>query len=300
VLADRSGDDVYYVEPDAAKAGRADYHSDFKVAANNAQGAGFGRRGDGSDGHAWAGGLGALIDVDGNDTYRAGNFSQGVGYWYGTGLLWDGGGNDEYRSVYYTQGSGAHFAIGALIDEGGDDAHVFGDTSALAVGSGWDLVNAFLIDRGQGNDRYEARDDSIALATKRSNAFVIDEGGDDTYILNHNTRGVGQVDVDETYVKPGRTATFGFHVAQVGLFLDCGGSDTYQRRADDGTLVPDPQAGNNRTWHLVAKDRDARSAPNVSIGRDVARGRVGFLDPWPARVAARPVESSKLKVESQR
>lgn len=288
VLADRSGDDFYYAEPDPAKAGRPDYHSDFKVAANNAQGAGFGRRGDGSDGHAWAGGLGALIDVDGNDTYRAGNFSLGVGYWYGTGLVWDGGGNDEYRSVYYTQGSGAHFAIGALIDESGDDTHILGDTAGAALGFGWDGVNGFLIDRGQGNDRYEAKFDSIAMATKRSNAYFIDEGGDDTYILNQDGRGLGQADTDDTYVKPGRTATFGFHVPQVGLLLDCGGSDTYQRRLPDGTLIPDPQAGNNRTWHLVTGDRAARAAPNVSIGRDVAHGRVGFLDPWPPRQPALP------------
>ena len=59
-----------------------------------------------------AGGLGALLDVDGDDVYEAGNFSQGLGYWYGTGVLWDGGGDDRFESVYFTQGSGAHFAIG--------------------------------------------------------------------------------------------------------------------------------------------------------------------------------------------
>ena len=83
----------------------------------------LGRRADGADGHGWGGGLGALLDVDGNDTYRAGNFSQGLGYWYGTGLLWDGGGDDAYESVYFTQGSGAHFAIGALIALVGQELH---------------------------------------------------------------------------------------------------------------------------------------------------------------------------------
>jgi len=284
VLADRSGNDTYYVEPDPAKAGRADSHSDYKVAANNAQGAGFGRRGDGSDGHAWAGGLGVLIDVDGNDTYRAGNFSQGIGYWYGTGLLWDGGGDDEYRGVYYTQGSGAHFAIGALIDEGGNDTHVLEQTAGAGLGFGWDVVDALLIDRGSGNDRYEAKYDSIALATKRSTALFLDEGGDDTYILDENARGLADRDEDATYTEPGRTATFPFHLMQVGLFLDCAGADKYLRRKADGALVADPQAGNDRTWHLRKADPALRSAPNESIGRDVGRGRIGFLDPWPARV----------------
>jgi hypothetical protein len=120
---------------------------------SNAQGVGSGRRGDGADGHNWAGGLGALLDVDGNDTFRAGNFSQGLGYWYGTGLLWDGGGNDEYVSVYFTQGSGAHFAIGALIDEGGNDKHTLKENAGAAFGFGWDVVNALRRRRAQGVHR---------------------------------------------------------------------------------------------------------------------------------------------------
>ena len=129
ILADRSGDDVYVAEPLPEKAGtsRADYHSDQKIVGSNAQGAGMGRRGDVSDGHAWAGGLGALLDVDGNDTYSAGNFSQGVGYWFGTGILYDGGGDDTYDSVYFSHASGAHFAVGIVDDEGGNDVHRLSD-----------------------------------------------------------------------------------------------------------------------------------------------------------------------------
>ena len=90
----------------------------------------------------------SILDVDGNDTYTAGNFSQGLGYWYGTGLLWDGGGDDTFTSVYFTQGSGAHFAVGALIDEGGNDVHHLEPNAGAAFGFGWDVVNAFLLDRG--------------------------------------------------------------------------------------------------------------------------------------------------------
>ncbi|MBI3271833.1 MAG: hypothetical protein HYZ53_22770 [Planctomycetes bacterium] len=39
---------------------------------SNAQGRGKGRRGDGADGHSWAGGLGALLDCEGDDRYSAG------------------------------------------------------------------------------------------------------------------------------------------------------------------------------------------------------------------------------------
>ena len=227
-----------------------------------------------------------LREVDGNDSYRAGNFSQGIGYWYGTGLLWDSGGDDVFRSVYYTQGSGAHFAIGALIDEGGNDTHVLEHTAGAGLGFGWDVVEGLLIDRGAGNDHYEAKYDAVAMATKRSTTLLLDEGGDDTYVLDEKSRGLADRDDDPTYTQPGRTATFAFYLPQTALLLDCGGNDTYERRTKDGALIPDPEAGNDRTWHLHKRDAAARPAANVSIGRDVAHGRIGFLDPWPARVPA--------------
>jgi hypothetical protein len=286
ILADRSGNDEYESEPEAAKAGRADYHSDHKVAVSNAQGVGSGRRGDGSDGHAWAGGLGALLDVDGNDTYTAGNFSQGLGYWYGTGLLWDGAGDDKYASVYFTQGSGAHFAVGALIDESGNDVHTLGHNAGAAYGFGWDVVNALLLDRGRGNDRYEAKIISTGLGQVRSNGLFLDEGGDDVYVLDVGTTGFGDVDQRPEYAAPGRSTTFPFHLGQVGLFLDLGGKDTYQRRAADGALAPDADAKDGASWHVRKRDPASRAGPNVSLGRDLpgTAARLGFLDAWPARV----------------
>ncbi|MHC4609322.1 MAG: hypothetical protein ACYS7M_03125, partial [Planctomycetota bacterium] len=97
VLADRSGDDTYEAVRDSNVTGRPSYHSpDENVTVSNAQGCAMGRRGDGADGHSWAGGLGALIDSQGNDKYTAGNWSMGTGYWFGMGLLHDGAGDDEY------------------------------------------------------------------------------------------------------------------------------------------------------------------------------------------------------------
>jgi hypothetical protein len=283
VLADRSGDDLYFSEPNAAEAGRADYHSAHEIAVSNAQGVGSGRRGDGSDGHSWAGGLGALIDVDGNDTYRAGNFSQGLGYWYGTGLLWDGGGDDRYLSVYFTQGSGAHFAVGALIDESGDDLHVLGANAGAAFGFGWDVVNAFLIDRGDGNDRYLAKIISTGLAEVRSNAFFLDEGGDDLYVLDRGTLGFGAVDKRPNYDTPPRAFTYPYLLNQVGVFLDLGGKDRYVRRGKGRDTEADAEAGDGRTWNLAPRANRAGQGVNVSVGRDVEGGRLGFLDAWPAR-----------------
>ncbi len=299
ILADRSGNDRYYSEPLASKAGRADYHSKNKIAVSNAQGVGSGRRGDISDGHNWAGGLGALIDVDGDDHYVAGNFSQGLGYWYGTGLMWDGGGDDKYHSVYFTQGSGAHFAIGALIDEGGNDEHILSETGGAGLAFGWDLVNAILIDRGNGNDRYEAKKISIGVAEVRSNAIFIDEGGDDVYVMNAKGKGFGDVDDRASYKKPRRDSVLHFRLPQAALFMDLGGSDTYLRRPkpakdakpDDPAKedTADKLAGDGRTWHLRAKDEHALGGFNccVAVDGEMNANWLGFLRAWPRRVGVK-------------
>jgi hypothetical protein len=79
VLADGSGDDTYEAVVDAKVTGRPSYHTDGKVTVSNAQGCGMGRRGDGSDGHSWAGGVGMLLDGGGDDRYVAANWCQGCG-----------------------------------------------------------------------------------------------------------------------------------------------------------------------------------------------------------------------------
>ncbi|HSV73615.1 MAG TPA: hypothetical protein VLH79_07635, partial [Chthonomonadales bacterium] len=71
--------------------------------ASLAQGCGFGRRADHLDGRSLAGGVGALLDLGGNNRFVAGVFAQGVGYWYGVGLLCSGPGNDQYEGVWYVQ-----------------------------------------------------------------------------------------------------------------------------------------------------------------------------------------------------
>ncbi len=192
--------------------------------------------------------------------------------------------------------------MGALIDEGGDDQHILEENAGAALGFGWDVVNAFLIDRGSGNDRYDAKIISIGLAEVRSNAFFIDEGGDDVYFLDHGQLGLGAGDERDSYREPGRTTTFPFHLGQVGVFLDLGGKDRYNRRGAPET-VPDSggsstspadaevvkeNAEDGGTWNVRARATDATGGPNVSYGRDVDGGTVGFLRAWPARVAETP------------
>jgi hypothetical protein len=292
-LVDLAGNDDYVAEPDPSRApGRADYHADHRVAASNAQGAGVGRRGDRTDGDAWAGGVGVLLDRAGDDTYTAGTFAQGVGYWWGLGLLLDGGGADAYRSAYFAQGSAAHFALGLLYDRDGDDRYVLDSPADLAagfgsgagLGYGWDHAVGMLLDE-TGNDLYEADKTALGVAHRRSFALFADGAGNDRYRLSAG-RGVasslGRVDDNPGGLEPGPGAKSPWRAAgrspQAGLFVDLGGKDAYP---EDETR----ELGDGGRW-VVRRDRSTRpdvgagfdvSDPTGSLGGELRWGLVGWL-----------------------
>jgi hypothetical protein len=65
--------------------------------------------------------IGILLDFEGDDRYDARSFGLGSGY-FGMGLLYDAAGDDRYDGDTHVQGAGT-FGIGLLIDEGGRDIY---------------------------------------------------------------------------------------------------------------------------------------------------------------------------------
>lgn len=279
ILASVGGDDQYTAEPFSDVYNRGDYHSEHKINGNNAQGAGFGRRGDGSDGHAWAGGLGTLIDIGGNDHYYSGNFSLGIGYWFGTGIVVDRGGNDTYESCYFTQGSGAHYCNGVLIDQEGNDIHKLFETAGAAFGFGWDFTNAFLINIG-GDDQYRAKNISYGLAEIRSNAFFIELGGNDRYEFSQDGRGIGGATWRNDYGKPSRLTPYYSYAKSLGTFIDIGGQDEYFSFDDDNKLTPHALAKNNSLWLQPAKTDSTFGDNNYGVGIDTPEGIIPEIEQW--------------------
>ena len=99
-------------------------------------------------------GLGAIVDLAGNDTYRVAESGLGCA-WYGTGLVYDEAGNDRYE-VRGKWGQGAaHVGAGVLVDLAGDDTYVCAQQSQ---GLGSTMGAGVLLDVA-GNDAYTARDD---------------------------------------------------------------------------------------------------------------------------------------------
>jgi hypothetical protein len=264
VLADRRGDDRYHAEPDPKITKRPSGHSENRIAVSNAQGCGMGRRGDGSDGHSWAGGLGVLLDSEGDDSYQAGNWAQGCGYWFGTGLLWDGAGNDERRATGWASASGAHFCIGAVIDESGDDLHSVNQNWGPAFGH--DFTVAILLDES-GDDRYECGGEGGGFSINRSVALHLDGGGDDVHEYGMAERRPGFARFDARFLDRDDTTVYWTEPTSVGLFLDLGGDDSYPEGLADGTVLTDDRGSEN-----------ARSR-NRGIFVDRATGRIDLDRP---------------------
>lgn len=277
VLVDYDGNDSYTAEPLTAVFNRGDYHSEHKINANNAQGWGGGRRGDGSDGHSWAGGMGVLLDYNGDDHYHSGNWSLGTGYWFGIGILYDVNGNDLYESCYFTQASGAHYCIGALFDETGDDRHELFETAGAALSFGWDFSVTLLVD-WQGNDVYAAKIISTGLSQIRSDAFFFDFAGNDIYQLNSGTPGMGEATFREDFRTPRPMTPFPGYAQSYGILIDVGGEDQYLDYVDSTTgTAPRPGCDNNTTWYRPARDSEDFGYNNYGIGVDAHSGTVDEL-----------------------
>ena len=207
LLDDLSGNDSYY-----AGGKYTDEIRYFDHSISLSQGFGFGWRPDAS------GGIGMLVDGAGNDVYVSDIFGQGSSYWFSVGGLVDVAGNDQYISYQYAQGAGTHITVAALIDYEGDDNYV---SKGVSQGCGHDLAIGILHDLA-GDDNYTCHDLSQAAGNANGIGLLIDDAGNDAYTLRdrNNTHGYGNLRRD---------------YGSIGVFLDCGGTDSYAGRGADDT-----------------------------------------------------------------
>jgi hypothetical protein len=166
--------------------------------------------------YTMAGGLGMLVDANGNDHYYASNFAVACGYFFGIGCFVDIKGDDQYDVARYGIASGAHYAMGMFIDETGND--VYRSTGpTYNCGCAWDHSAFFFTDM-QGNDTYDLRRSAgPGRADIGSWGMAADLEGNDVYKLG---------------LMPATNSQNG-----LSGFLDAGGKDVYE--------VPGGQAKND-------------------------------------------------------
>ena len=211
-----------------------------------AQGIGSGKRAEFTDGHSWAGGVGILCDISGDDSYSAGLFAQGCAYWHALGMLLDGSGNDTYNGVWYVQGSGAHFGVGYLDDFAGHDKYTA--SRNMAVGAGHDFSIGYVNERA-GNDVYNAPNLSLGGGNDAGMGIFHDYKGDDVYNAKSGTT-LGRANATATGV---RQFLYCF-----GLFADGGGRDTYTEN----------WSANGSRWIGPPTDTTLTSDYTIGVGID--------------------------------
>lgn len=196
-IYDKKGNDIYLVQNGCIDHREVSYHSHLS------QGFGFGIR------DIASGGVGIILDIEGNDFYKGEYFVQGSSYWFAFGLLYDSTGNDVYSSRRYSQGAGTHYTTGVLIDREGDDLHY---SWGVSLGCGHDFSSGFLFDY-KGNDTYYSEWLSIGAGNANGNGILIDFDGDDKYFSKkEDCMGYGNPDRN----------TF-----SIGILFDKKGNDFY-------------------------------------------------------------------------
>lgn len=193
-LVDLSGNDAYYVTPqaDTKRYEEIQYSGHSGWNGNNSQGCGWGQRSVETDERGISGGIAGLIDLGGNDKYEGAIWVMGVGYWSGVGFLTDIGGDDTYKSYYYSQSSVAHYGVGLLADIGGNDHH---ELTSYYGGAGF------------------------ALTYDRGTTVFINDGGNDTYYSHKASGGSSWSAYDEKGVQN--------QDMNYAIFIDTEGKDEY-------------------------------------------------------------------------
>ena len=151
-------------------------------------------------------GIGALVDMQGNDLYRVDGISpsvdgvptvsfamsQGIGFGArrliagGVGILADFGGDDRYESGEFSQGGGYFYGFGMLLDQSGNDLYrgshyAQGFTSHQAAGVLIDLA---------GDDTYWSMISAAqGAAWDTSISLLLDAAGNDSYRGNALSQG---------------------------------------------------------------------------------------------------------------
>ncbi len=237
LLYDATGDDIYqgarYVQGVGMTKGLgilADHEGNDSYTASFKSPSGYGNE-DTWDGWSQgvgmgfrrvsAGGIGLLIDRNGDDRYKAGNFSQACGYFFGLGILDDGGGDDVFEGNRYVQGSGAHQAVGYFRNHAGND--VYSGKEATNQAGTWDITTAYFID-DSGDDDYTASGLSLGGAAQNGLAVFIDRSGRDIYRTS-SSRSVGMGGGNDYHPD--------YDAKSLGVFIDLDGQDDYSGVHDE-------------------------------------------------------------------
>lgn len=176
------------------------------------------------------GGVGMLLDGEGDDLYEFDYISHGGGYWCGLGFFRDFSGDDrhlgstsanlngsartESQFQRFGCGFGCHYSLGFCFDDSGDDEY---RGNIMGLGMGWDCSAGALCDFA-GNDHYDASGSTTQGAgAQGSLGLLFDYDGNDV----HEGYGQGYASSGVDYHPPSQCG------GNFSFLVDYGGNDEY-------------------------------------------------------------------------
>lgn len=162
-----------------------------------------------------------IVDFSGKDTYIGEDYALG-GSLFGASILIDMEGDDSYTARNFALGSGL-FGVGVLHDEKGSDRYA-GATATQGAGY---FGLGVLVDGG-GNDNYSAHFASQGFGGTRGFGAIIEHGGNDQYISSSPYQDF--LRYDDHYESFCQGASLGYRpVASggYGIIADLSGNDLY-------------------------------------------------------------------------
>lgn len=231
-IVDYTGNDNYLIDARSLDIGRYEDHY-----VSMCQGYGLGMR------PYYAGGVGLIIEGEGNDVYSTDIFGQGGAYWYALGCIADKSGHDKYVSYQYAQGAGIHLAVGFLKDYDGWD---FYSAVGVSQGCGHDY-GVGILDDVKGNDNYSVYSLSQGAGNANGIGIFFDRSGRDGYLNKEpgNVRGYGN-----------SRREYG----SIGIFVDGSGDDFYSQPGPDSVIANTSMWGVFDDYYL--KDLPSQASGN--------------------------------------
>lgn len=162
-----------------------------------------------------------IIDFDGDDTYIGEDFAFG-GSLFGSSVLIDFSGDDSYKARNFSLGAG-YFGVGVLHDQEGKDQYS-GGTAVEGAG----IFGIGLLVDGDGNDTYRAHLAAQGFGYTRGFGMIADHRGNDQYLSSSPYQ--DYLRYDDHYESFCQGASLGYRpVASggYGLIAEGGGSDLY-------------------------------------------------------------------------
>ncbi|MCM2372135.1 hypothetical protein [Aporhodopirellula aestuarii] len=186
-----------------------------------------------------SGGIGVMLEGDGDDVYEFDYLSHGGGYWLGLGFARDFGGNDQRLGATvksftggprgepsfqrFGMGFGCHYAAGFCFDDEGDDTY---NGTIMGIGHAWDASIGLLGDFG-GNDQYRSNGKTTqGNGSQAGLGILFDYGGDDRYRNYSQGYASSSISYHET---PHCGGNFSF-------LIDHGGTDGYGSRVRNNSV----------------------------------------------------------------